>query len=209
MADLLNGGYIEKVNELPVVFSPLSVVTNGVGKKRLVVNLRHVNRSLWNQKFKYEDLCVAMMMFKQGEWMFSFDLKSGYHHVDVAKCHRKYLGFEWGGSWYTFVVLPFGLSSAPYVFTSSLVAGSLYIHASCNMRLTTLCETMLSQFFKNLAASCSTCSEFHLLFLATRCRCSVTVLSTKLLCCKTIPSVQRTSLELTLRAMYMCVCERV
>ena len=30
---------------------------------------------------------MAMMMFKQGEWMLSFDLKSGYHHVDV-KCHR-------------------------------------------------------------------------------------------------------------------------
>ena len=117
VAELLNGGYIEKVSELPVVCSPLSVVTNGVGKQRLVVNLRHVNRSLWKQKFKYEDLRVAMMMFKQGEWMFSFDLKAGYHHVDVAKCHRKYLGFEWGGSFYTFVVLPFGLSSAPYVFT--------------------------------------------------------------------------------------------
>ena len=38
--------------------------------------------------------------------MFSFDLKSGYHHVDVAKCHCRYLGFEWGGSFYTFVVLP-------------------------------------------------------------------------------------------------------
>ena len=30
--------------------------------------------------------------------MFSFDLKSGYHHVDVVKCHRKYLGF---GSYYS------------------------------------------------------------------------------------------------------------
>ena len=34
---------------------------------------------------------------------------------------------------------------------SYLVTGSLYIHVSCNMRLTTPCETMLSQFFKNLA----------------------------------------------------------
>ena len=49
--------------------------------------------------------------------MFAFDLKSGYHHIDVAPHHRKYLGFEWGGKFYTFAVLPFGLSSAPYVFT--------------------------------------------------------------------------------------------
>ena len=59
-------------------------------------------------------------MFEKGEWMFSFDLKSGYHHVDVAQHHRKYLGFEWGGVTYTFVVLPFGLSSAPYVFTKMM-----------------------------------------------------------------------------------------
>ena len=41
---------------------PLSVVTNWVGKKQ---HLRHVNRFLWKQKFRYEDLCMAMMMFKQ------------------------------------------------------------------------------------------------------------------------------------------------
>ena len=33
VAELLKGGYIEEVMELPVVCSPLSVVTNGMGKK--------------------------------------------------------------------------------------------------------------------------------------------------------------------------------
>ena len=49
--------------------------------------------------------------------MFSFDLKSGYHHVDIAKEHWKYLGFAWGNQFYVFTVLPFGLSSACYIFT--------------------------------------------------------------------------------------------
>lgn len=52
VTELLSGGYIEKVPELPVVCSPLSVVIYGVGKKRFVVNLRQVNRSRWKQKFK-------------------------------------------------------------------------------------------------------------------------------------------------------------
>ena len=69
------------------------------------------------QTFKYEDLRVVMTLFEPGEWMFSFDLKSGYHHIDVAQKHRKYLGFSWEGIVYRFAVLPFGLSSAPYVFT--------------------------------------------------------------------------------------------
>ena len=44
---------------------------------------------------------------------------------------------------------------------SYFVTGSLYIHESCNMRLTTPCETMLSQFFKNLANR-SFCLLLHL-----------------------------------------------
>ena len=84
------------------------------------MNLRHVNRSLWKQKFKYEDLRVVMMLFDPGEWMFSFDLKSGYHHIDVAQKHRKYLGLSWEGVLYSFVVMPFGLSSTPYVFNKMM-----------------------------------------------------------------------------------------
>ena len=48
--------------DTPYVCSPLSVVENS-GKRRLVINLRHLNRFLWKQKFKYEDLKVAMMLF--------------------------------------------------------------------------------------------------------------------------------------------------
>ena len=45
-------------------------------------------------------------------FLFSFDLKSGYHHVDIAKEHWKYLEFSWGSCYYVFTVLPFGLASA-------------------------------------------------------------------------------------------------
>eukprot|EP00731_Ephydatia_muelleri_P002572 Em0001g2572a len=64
VAELVAEGYVKKVEQKPNVCSPLSVVANGVGKKRLVVNLRHVNRYLMVHKFKDEDLRVAMLMFK-------------------------------------------------------------------------------------------------------------------------------------------------
>ena len=117
VSELLVGEYTEGP---PIVCSPLSMVVSGSGKKRLVVNLRHVNRYLWKQKFKYEDLRVAMMLFNPGEWMFTFDLKSGYHHIDIVLHHRKYLRFAWGGEYYRFAVLPFGLASAHYAFTKIL-----------------------------------------------------------------------------------------
>ena len=117
VSDLLTTGCVVEVQEAPHICSPLSVVENSSGKRRLVVNLRHLNRFLWKQKFKYEDLRVAMLLLEKNDFLFSFDLKSGYHHVDIASEHWKYLGFSWEDRFYVFTVLPFGLSTACYMFT--------------------------------------------------------------------------------------------
>ena len=66
------------------VCSPLSVVENATGKKRLVLNLRHVNQFLCKQKFNFEDLRVAMLLFDKGDCMFTFEFKSGYHPLDES-----------------------------------------------------------------------------------------------------------------------------
>ena len=118
--ELLVGGCIKQIELKPHICSPLSVVENSSGKLRLVVNLRYLNKYLWKQKFKYEDLRTAMLLLERNDYMFSFDLKSGYHHVDVAEAHQRFLGIEWGGAYYMFTVLPFGLSTACYVFTKLL-----------------------------------------------------------------------------------------
>ena len=61
------------------------------------------------------------MYLKKGKFMFSFDLKSGYHHIDIHPEQTQYLGFSWKFGniirYFKFLVLPFGLSSAPYIFT--------------------------------------------------------------------------------------------
>ena len=53
--------------------------------------------------------------------MFKFDLKSGCHHIDILLEHQTFLGFSWVvygfRKFFVFTVLPFGLSSAPYIFT--------------------------------------------------------------------------------------------
>ena len=79
--DLLDTGCIKKVHERPIVCSPLLVVVNNSGKKRLVINLRYVNLFLWKEKLKYEDMRTALMLLESGDFLSTFDLKSGYHHV--------------------------------------------------------------------------------------------------------------------------------
>ena len=91
--------------------NPLSVSTQSSSKRRLILDLRFVNQFILKQKVK--DL------FQYGGYACSFDLKSGCHHVDIFPSHQRFLGFSWtfpdGRNRYT--VLPFGLSSAPYLFT--------------------------------------------------------------------------------------------
>ena len=60
--ELLVTNCIAKVESQPFICSPLSVV-DGPSKKRLVINLRHLNQFLWKQSFKYEDLRIALMLF--------------------------------------------------------------------------------------------------------------------------------------------------
>lgn len=110
-----------RVGEKPYMCNPLSVVSNATGKLRLVLNLRYLNQFLHVSHFKYEDLRVAALMFEKHDYLFKFDLKSGYHHIDIHVEHQKYLGFQWDAGttteYYVFTVLPFGLSTACYLFT--------------------------------------------------------------------------------------------
>ena len=115
---------VTQVSVKPFICSPLSVVVNLEGKSRLVLNLKHLNQFFRKDKFKYEDLRVALLMFQKDDFLFKFDLKSGYHHVDIYEPHQKYLSFAWETegkvSYFVFAVMPFGLSSACYTFTKLL-----------------------------------------------------------------------------------------
>ena len=56
--------------------------------------------------------------------MLPFDLKSGYHHVEIYEPHRRYLSFQWQyegrAQFFVFTVLSFGLATACYAFTKLL-----------------------------------------------------------------------------------------
>ena len=59
--ELVNSGRLRMVNEQPFVVNPLSVSIQPCGKKRLIIDLRHVNKSLIKQSVKYEDWKIAVL----------------------------------------------------------------------------------------------------------------------------------------------------
>lgn len=105
-----------EIKTAPYCVNPLAVATQS--KLRLVIDLRHVNKYVKQNSFKYENLKVISKMFDKGDFFITFDLKSGYHHVPI---HKDFLAFSLviNGHlrFFKFLVLPFGLSSACYIFT--------------------------------------------------------------------------------------------
>ena len=83
-----------------------------------------MNKCLVLDKIKFEDWKAALLYAKQGQFMFSFDLKSGYHHIAIHKDFHSYLGFSWqfGNEvkYFQFTVLPFGLATAGHIFTKTV-----------------------------------------------------------------------------------------
>ena len=53
-----------------------------------------------------------------------FDLKSGYHHIEMHNSYKTFLGFQWcykgKNRFFVFNVLPFGLNVAGVIFTKVL-----------------------------------------------------------------------------------------
>lgn len=76
------------------------------------------------KKNKLDDWKTMMQYVKKGNFMFSFDLKSGYHHIDLFVGHQQYTGFsfimEGRVRYFFFTVLCFGLTTGPFIFTKLL-----------------------------------------------------------------------------------------
>lgn len=56
----------------------------------------------------------------QDSWMTTLDLEDAYLHIQISTLDRRFLRFQWRKITYEFTVLPFGLSTAPYIFTKVL-----------------------------------------------------------------------------------------
>ena len=118
--NLIDKKSVTEVLNKPFVINPLTVAENK-NKKRLVLDCRHLNPHLYKKKFKYEDQSVARDIFTKGNYVITFDLSSAYHHIEIFSEHRKYLGFAWHDGkkcrYFIFNCLPFGISTAGYIFT--------------------------------------------------------------------------------------------
>ena len=119
--NLERGSWVE-VNRKPAFCAPAFIVRRADGKRRVVIDLRYINTHLRAKGVRYDTLRALRHLLPPGGFMISFDLESGYHHIGIHQSDRRYLGFELAGRFFHCAALPFGLASAPRVFTKVMRA---------------------------------------------------------------------------------------
>ena len=110
-------------------YSHVFLVIKKNGKFRPVINLRALNQTLHVPTFSMETVASISAAAVPGDWAISLDLSDGYFHIPIARWFRKYLRFVINGRTYQFRALPFGLATAPRVFTKMLAPLASYLHS--------------------------------------------------------------------------------
>ena len=109
-------------------YSHVFLVIKKNGKFRPVINLKALNQTLEVPTFKMETVASVSAAISPGDLAISLDLTDGYFHVPIARWFRKYLRFVINGKVYQFKALPFGLATAPRVFTKILCPLASFLH---------------------------------------------------------------------------------
>ena len=123
--ELIDDGAVEQVTDqrdlmFGVVSSLFCVKKKGTRELRPCLNLKKFNDYTVYKKFKMEGLSSVREIIRPNDFLTKVDLKKAYHHIPVHTHARKYLQFIWHDTTYQFKCLPFGLQSAPRIFTKVL-----------------------------------------------------------------------------------------
>lgn len=87
------------------------------GTYRFILNLKNLNFFIKPEHFKIENVRTALNLLDKEDYMCRLNLKDAYLLVSINSNDKKFLRFKYKGKIFQLNALPFGLSSAPFVFT--------------------------------------------------------------------------------------------
>ena len=122
---------IDPIVHGPGLYSDVFLVPKkNSNKMRMIHNLARVNRDCIEDppKFSLNHLGVIRPLIKPNAWMTSLDLSDAYLHVPIAPDHWKFLRFQLEDRHFEWMVLPFGISWAPWLFTRLTNPVAAFLH---------------------------------------------------------------------------------
>ena len=112
----------------PGFYSNVFLVRKASGGWRPVIDLKNLNAHIHAPHFRMFTTSFVLSSVEKGDYAFKIDLQDAYFHVPIHPSSRKYLGFAFENRVYQFQVLPFGLNTAPQVFTRLGHTVTAYLH---------------------------------------------------------------------------------
>ena len=109
-------------------YSNVFLVRKASGGWRPVINLKNLNAHIHAPHFRMFRTSSVLSSVEKGDYAFKLDLQDAYFHVPIHPSSRKYLRFAFENRVYQFQVLPFGLNTAPQIFTRLGHTVTAYLH---------------------------------------------------------------------------------
>jgi hypothetical protein len=122
---------------------------------RPVIALSVLNQHLIVPNFKMETNRSIRGSIHLGMWTTSLDLTDGYFHIPISPKFRKFLRFVWEDGVYAFKRMPFGLSTAPLVFTRIFQAVIAHLHSQSIFIHSYLDDSLLKNMSQFLLRDCT------------------------------------------------------
>jgi hypothetical protein len=130
----------------PGFYSRLFLDPKKTGGTRPVIDLSILNTFLLVPHFKMETNRSNRSCIHPGMWTTSLDLMDAYFHIPIAPPFRKVLRFVWDNTVYQFRTLPFGISTAPLVFTRVFQTVIAHLHTLSVQIHSYLDDSMIKDF---------------------------------------------------------------
>ena len=129
--ELLAKGAFEPSSGGAGLYSSVFVIPKHTGGLQPILDLKHFNHYMHVSSFKMPTIRPVQHLIQCGDYAFSIDLQDAHLHIPIVKHHHQFLLFVWHNVPYQWKVSPFGLATAPQVFTALTKPILFLCHRKC------------------------------------------------------------------------------
>ncbi len=110
-------GTIRKVTKPTPYCAPMVIAYKKSGDIRICADFRKLNQSIEREHFQLPTFDELSLKIVKPKFFSQLDCRSGFHQIPVSEESQPYLSFSSPFGRYCYAKLPFGISSAPEVFS--------------------------------------------------------------------------------------------